>query len=320
MGLWWLGFWTALAETPVLYEEGSADDAVSAVMQRTGLPADQLLAQHVGVLIQRPPVVLGDAVVRHCAGQPSTTMTEIRAEIARARAALEKDASPGAALDHLDLAIAGLGCLRELAEPQPLAELFILRAALAADHQPDVARAELRSALSFSADVSWPEGYPPAGAALLDEARANGMPHTLSISPPCSQSGPWLDGQTIPEGDTVSVGAGLHLLQTATTAGFQSAWLVIGGDAKLVLPERYRHPLLERAREPAGRAELGWLLAAGTADFQAGYIRALGGLWLVTVDGAALQVEELVAPPPPAAPAPEKAPWWRRLVFWRRSE
>ena len=317
MGLCWLGIAAALADTPVLYEQGTDADAVNAVMVRTGLPADQLQAVQIASLLNKTPVVLGSAVMRHCSGPP-TTMTQVRSEISRGESAWRSAGAPHVAMDHLDLAISKLGCLQELADPEPLALLFLLRGALTAVNDPEGAATELRSALAFAPSMAWPEDLPPAGAPLLEAARAAGSDHTLSVSPEGTSAGPWVDGRTVPSDATISLGAGLHLLQTASTAGIRSAWLVIGGDAQLVLPMNYRHPLLGRMHAPAAQASIGWLLATTSVDFQAGYITVDDGIWLVTMESQDIQLTELIAPT--VLVEGEPPTFWQRLRFWRRSE
>lgn len=317
MGLLWLGISTALADTPVLYEDGTDQDAIQAVTERTGLPSDQLKAHPIASLLNQAPVVLGDAVMRHCSGQP-TTMTQVRSEIARGESAWRTGGSPRVAMDHLDLAISKLGCLQELADPEPLATLFLLRGALTAVHDPDGAATELRSALALAPSLNWPEDLPPAGAPLLAAARLAGSDHTLSVSPEGTSAGPWIDGRTLTNSSTLQLGAGLHLLQTASTAGIRTAWLVVGGDAHLVLPMNYRRPLLARMHEPSAQTSIGWLLATSSPDFQAGYVTVDDGLWLVTMEQQAIRLDQLSAP----TVAVEEAPltFWQRLRFWRRSE
>jgi len=312
MTLWATLTAAALAATPVLYEAGTAEDALAQVVTRTGLPADQLEAVDVFTVLASAPMVHGEAVMRHCSGAPST-MTEIRAELARAQASWDREQSTFQAMDHLDLAISRLGCLQELAEPAPIAALFAMRGALSAS-RPEIAREELRSGLGFSTDLAWPRGFPEADARLLDEARAEPAPHTLQVSPAGTPAGPWIDGRTV-DGGSRQLGAGLHLLQTATTAGIRSAWLGIGGDAQLVLPANYRRPLLGRLRSPDQQASIGWLLAATGPDFRAGYAVSEGGVWLFVLDGTEMTVEELT--PAEAAEPPPSPKWWQRLLFWR---
>ena len=47
---------------------------------------------------------------------------------------------------------------------------------------------------------------------------------------------------------------GLHLAQIPGSSGIQTAWLAVAGDTTLVLPERFRRPVLERMTDAAATA------------------------------------------------------------------
>ncbi len=299
----------ALAGTPVIHDTDNPGAIRDQVAGRTGLPADQLDLLAFRDLISGPPAALGAAVLRHCAAQP-VEMTALRTELVRAEGAW-RQGDPLLAMDHLDLAVAWMSCLTELAEPAPLARLFLLRGALLAHaDRPTDALDELNSALAFVPDLAWDASFPPEGEALLATARASEIAHRISLTPPGSTSGPWLDGH-LAVGETIAVRSGLHLIQVASTAGIRSAWLFVRQDAALVIPTGYHRSDLARITS-ADPGDLLTLLQGGLPDLAAAYIAYDGGLWLVTVEED-LIVTLLEAPPVEEPPPPRR--WWQ---LWRR--
>ena len=320
MGLW-LVLAAGLAQAagiPVVYDatRDTAATVVAQVTQRTGLPAEQLEAVPLSVVLKAPIRAVGAAALRHCTSTP-TRMLDVRADMVRAEAALSRADLRGAA-DQLDLAVAKLACLQELVEPPVAARIFLLRGGLAAlEGRPEDATGELRSALSFSPEVTWEDALPPEGAPLLDAARAEAAALTVRTTPPECSSGPWLDGHALAGGLTTR--PGLHLVQSASTAGIRSAWMVVGeAETVLVQPESYRAPVLPRVADPARQDEVALLVLAALPAAPAVYVAHGGGLWLVVPDAdhtdeRLLTVEELITPPPPPPPPPPKLPWWKRL-------
>ncbi|MCB9777472.1 MAG: hypothetical protein H6742_02785 [Alphaproteobacteria bacterium] len=277
------------------------------VAERTGLPAEQLATVDLDQLLDAPPQVLGDAVLRRCTGQP-TTMAQVEAELVRAEASWE-DRQRVDAFDRLDLAVAQLGCLGEIVRPALASRIFLLRGSLEAERAAEqgkadtVARGELRTALSLQPDLRWSMSLPVDGERLLAEERAGDSSANVLIAPRGTTSGPWLDGTAVPgDGSGLGVRPGLHLAQYATPAGIRSAWLVADADAVLVLPGAFRPPILDDLLDPERQRQVGALVAATLPDFQATYVAHQGGLWLVTADGASLDISQLVAPPPPPPP------------------
>ncbi len=268
-------------------------EVVAAVASRTGLPADQLEALPLDQLLKAAPEALGEAVLRRCTRE-GTRGDLIRSELARAESAFA-GGDRGGAQDHLDLAVAQLGCLVELPDARVAARVFLLRAALVADADAEVARGELRTALAFEPDLAWDDRYPESGRALLDEVRAAGTAATLSIVPDTATSGPWIDGREAPD-EGVKVGQGLHLAQYSGPTGVASGWLLVGGDCALVLPGAYRRPILGPIADAATRGPVEALLEATIPEIEAAYVAWSGGLWLVSDDGSGLSTIE-IAPP-----------------------
>ena len=60
----------------------------------------------------------------------------------------------------------------------------------------------------------------------------------------------------------MALSPGLHLAQHQSPRGLQTAWVVVGGDATLVVPQSFRRPILERMADPETRPEVEALLAA----------------------------------------------------------
>jgi hypothetical protein len=299
----------ASAGVPVLHDGADVAAITEGVAARTGLPASQLDPVALDTLLATPPQVLGAASLRRCAREPSAP-SAVEAEFGRAEAAYSAS-DDGAAMDHLDLALALAGCLPSIVEPAILARVFLLRGAVASE-QGDVATAshELRSAVALVPDVAWPMGWGPEGAALLAAEQADLSTYSLSVVPPPATSGPWIDGRAV--ASTQPLGAGLHLAQYAGTSGIRSAWLTVGGDARFVLPGSFRRPVLELMVDPAGRAAVEALLEATIPEFQAAYVAHGGGLWLVTREPAGLVTAELVPIVPPAPELPVSTPRKKR--------
>jgi hypothetical protein len=284
----------AFAGVPVVHD-GDGGAAVSQVAQRTGLPPDQLEAVPLSQLLEAPTSVLGAAAMRHCSGA-ATRVGDVKAELVRAEAAL-REGEDRSAMDHLDLAVAAMGCLSELVEPGVGARVFLLRGALMGDRDEEAALGELRSALGFDPALSWEPGFPEAGEALLEAARGAGTPSVLAVSPAGTSAGPWIDGRTLSgSGAAREVAPGLHLAQSPGIGGIQSAWLVIEGDAHLVLPGSFRSTALAQLSEDSKRPEVEALIAAALDQTPAAYAASGGGLWLVTVTDGAPATEQLVAP------------------------
>lgn len=296
----------ARAAVPVVHDGGDRAEVLTRVADRTGLPPDQLEAVPLDRLLGEPVQALGGGVMRRCTGAPTARATP-ESELVRAEAAWAQGDEVGA-LDHLDLAVAALGCLSELVDPTVAARTFLLRGALEARRgEEEAALGELRAALSFQPDLSWDSRFPVEGEVLLAQATAATEAYTVSVLPPGTSSGPWVDGRIVPgDGAGLSVAPGLHLAQHPTPAGIRSAWLVVEGDATIVLPGMYRRPVLALIADPATRAPVERLLAATLPGAPAAYVSWGGGMWLVSLQGEAPLTEELVAVPPPPAPTTGK--------------
>ncbi|MEZ4239554.1 MAG: hypothetical protein R3F59_26035 [Myxococcota bacterium] len=286
----------ARGATPVIHDDTADADAVSAVAERTGLPASQLSSVRLDSLLQAAPGTLGDAVLRRCTQQPSAA-SQVSAEVARAEAAWAKG-DESATMDHLDLAVGYAGCLSELVEPAPAARAFRLRAEVAlAQGDPDSAEGELATALSLQPSLAWTvEG----GEAVLEAAK--GRPaFPVQVLPPNAATGPWIDGQVATDGRDLR--QGVHLLQFSSPAGIRTAFVVVGGPATVVVPTNYRRPVLDRIGDDGRRAEVEGLVAAVVPDFFAAYVLQAGGIWLVSDQGdgtvATTTVVEPAPPPPP---------------------
>lgn len=301
----------ALAGTPVIYDDAQPAAIREQVSGRTGLPGDQLDLIAFRDLIASPPAALGAAVMRHCAAEP-VDMTALRTELSRAEGAWRLH-DPQTAMDHLDLAVAWMSCLTVLAEPAPLARLFLLRGALLAqDGAAEEALDEVNTALAFDPDLAWDDTFPAEGEALLEAARASAIAHRISLTPPGTTSGPWLDGH-LATGASIAVRSGLHLIQVASTAGLRSAWLFVRQDAALVIPTGYHRSDLTRIATVGDGDPLLTLLRGSFSDLAAAYVASGGGLWLVTVEGEEMSVSLLESPPVEEPPPPPK--WWQ---FWKR--
>ena len=206
----------AQAGVPVIYDGVSGGDAASllaSVSEHTGLAAAELDAMPLDELLAAPPQALGDAVMRRCAGGP-TELETVRAELVRAEAAGQQGDHLGAQ-DHLDLAVANLGCLGELVDTRVAARIFMLRGAIEAEQgDTEAARGELRTALAFAPDLAWDLSMPGEGQPLLIEERATPAALQVRVVPAGTSSGPWVDGRTLQgKGDRVAVASGLHLAQ-----------------------------------------------------------------------------------------------------------
>lgn len=285
-GAWFLSALVGVAwGVPLVYDGGVGSELAAAASQRTGLPVEQLEPTDLNTLLKALPRTLGQATLRHCAGAP-TRVSELRASAVRAEAWL-REGKEANALDELDLAIAGLGCLSERVEVSTASRLFLLRGVMLAGGDPEAARAELRTALSFSESVSYDSWLPPAGLPLFEEVKAETVRVKLQIAP--ASAGPAVNGVTVAA--SVELRTGLHLVQIPSTAGLRSAWLTIAGEAALVVPGAYRRPVLERlAGEDRGEIER---LLQATLGGEPAYVSVSGGLWLVSDEGTVT----LVAPP-----------------------
>ncbi len=297
----------ALAGIPVVHDGGDPAAHVAAAAERTGLPADQLTAIDVSTLLDEPPSALGKGVVRRCARTPAR-MTDVRTQLVRADAAVaEGDAV--SVFDHLDLALAQLGCLTEVADPDEVALGFLLRGALAAEQgDTEAAQSEIRTALAFDADVVWPPGYPVAGQEILAAELTDQIRHDVRVVPDDTGAGPWVDGAEV--GETTPLAEGLHLIQYGSRQGLQSAWMVVDGPAALVVPDRFPARVLDTFLDAEAHQEAALLLAAALDDFEAAYVAHRDGLWLVVAESAGASVEELVAgePLPVVVEQPEPEP------------
>lgn len=304
MGPWLALLGAALGadRLPVVYAQGTGPEAVAAVRAGTGLPAEQLEAIPLQRLLDQRPKVLGEATLRHCTGTP-TKSPDLRALTLRAETA-SRAGDPAAAMDQLDLGIAGLGCLGDRLEPATAARMFQLRGGLmAADGHLDDARAELRTALSLHPGAAWDNGLPMAGSAVLEEVRDETHTARLEVVPMLASAGPMLDGARAPDGGRLfDTRPALHLLQVPDTSGLHTAWLALRGDAVLVVPGHFRAPVLARLQDERDRTEVGMLLRA-TLDTQAAYVVDQGWLWLVSFEGLGGEITTLIAPPPPVEDA-----------------
>ena len=292
-------FTPAFAQTPVVYSDVTAPEAVALTVARTGLPEDQLEAVPLTKLMEAPAALLGAGALRRCPSEPSDG-EQIRAVIARAEAArLAGDLRASA--NGLDRAVAQLGCLSDVVEGSIAAGAFLRRgAALAANGNEEAARGEFVTALSLDPKLAWLESLPSEGQAAFEALQANGLGTraTLQFLPAESPGGPWLDGVEV--ADQISAPHGLHLLQYTGPTGVQSAWLSVGGDATVVVPRSFRATIMASVgQDGAASAGLGGLLAAGFPERDAGYVTHEGGLWLIVREGRDLMVSELVPRPPP---------------------
>lgn len=287
------------AGVPLVTDEATTTGLKELVAGRSGLPEEQLELVPLSEVLTRPAEALGKGVLRRCATSP-TGMSTIKTALARAEAALREE-DDRSALDQLDLAVAQLGCLSELAEPQVSARIFQLRGVLLGQEDEDAGKSELRTALAFASELSWGVHEPRLGPELVQAVAEEPLPYVVHVSPPKRSSGPWLDGRPVP-GVGLDVRKGLHLLQYATPAGIRSGWLVVGGDVRVVLPMAYREPILAALQDPVAQAPVVDLLAAALPDFKAAYVCHAGGLWLVSEVGEKIEVSELIPPPPPEEP------------------
>lgn len=297
--LLWIG--AATAGIPLVYDAdpAAAPAAADLAARSTGLPDSQFDPVALDGLLKGLPEVVGDAVVRHCAGSP-TRASDLLANAVRAENAWQKG-DPIVAMDELDLGIGGLGCLSDRVDPGVMSRLFLLRGGLLArGGRPDEARAELRTALSVSATRAWPEGFPAEGAPLFLEIQAEPDRVPLHLAPAATGAAPVVNGATMPAGSPLQLRPGLHLLQVPSTAGLRSAWITVSGPATLVVPTSYRRPILEHLTDPEQRPEVALLLLS-TLDSPAVYVTHHGGLWLLSAQGTDPQITVLVEPSEEAA-------------------
>ena len=301
----------AHAGTPLVVEGEDREASASEVTARTGLPRSQLEPLDVAKLLEQPPQIVGEAVLRRCT-QDKVGMEPARADLSRAVAA-QRSGDLLAALDHLDLAVSSLGCLSELVDRSIAARIFLLRGAiLASRDEIEGARSELRTALSFDPRVAWHDDLPAGGQALLEEERDGSMRHRITALPSTRVSGPWLGGEVVGSAG-LEVAHGLVLVQYSSPIGVRSAWMVVSGDATLVIPGAFRTPVLARMAEPDQRREVELLLEATLPDFAAAYVHhSSWGTWLVVQEGGALETPQLVPPKPAEEPEDPERRWWRR--------
>ncbi|MDG1479036.1 MAG: hypothetical protein P8R54_05560 [Myxococcota bacterium] len=300
----------AFAGTPVIHDDALPAAVREQVSGRTGLPGDQLELIAFRDLIASPPATLGAAVMRHCAAEP-IEMTTLRTELSRAEGSWRLH-DPQTAMDHLDLAVAWMSCLTVLAEPAPLARLFLLRGSLLAQEGAvEASLDEMNTALAFDSTLVWDDSFPPEGEAVLMAARSSDIANQITLTPPGTTSGPWLDGH-LAQGASIAVRSGLHLIQVASTAGLRSAWLFVRQDAALVIPTGYHRSDLTRIATIEDDDPLFTLLQGSFSDLAAAYIASGGGLWLVTVEDGEMAVTLLENPPVEEPPPPQK--WWQ---FWK---
>lgn len=293
----------AHAGVPVVFEGVDGTSVLAKVSERTGLPADQLDALPLDTLRGAPPGARGEAVLRRCSTAP-VEADPVRADFARARAAFV-DGNRFRAMDHLDLAVARIGCLSEVVDRDVAAQVFLFRGALTATADPpdlDTARGELRTAIELVRDLSFPdwlpEGAKPAFEAVhaeVDEAD-RGELATLTVVPANPVSGPWVDGVAVKV--TADLRPGLHLFQYSSAKGIRSGWLSLGGDAEVVLPEQVRGPVLDTMAQPDGQRLVAAMLDVTVSDLSAAYVTHQGGLWLLSKTGSAIDTQ-VVDPPSP---------------------
>jgi len=284
---------------PIVHDRPDPADLVATVARHTGLPHEQLAPVSMDELRDAPPEVLGDAVLRRCASGP-TMANSLRSSLARAEAAWSASDALSA-FDQLDLAVSDMGCLGELIEPAVAARIFQLRGSLEAQRdEPLAASSEFRTALGFDPELTWVTRYPGVAAPIFEAERSSPRPHSIVVLPTGTSSGPWVDGSALSsQGGHIDVSPGLHLVQHATSRGIRSAWLMVTGDARLVLPESFREPILDGVLEPDRALEVAALVCAALPDFTAAYISHAEGLWLVTLGSGGPELSVVVEPPPP---------------------
>lgn len=309
---WWIAFsGVAAAGVPVVFDGSTAEEALAAVAERTGLPESQLDALPLATLRETPPDVRGDAVLRRCATTPIEG-DPVRTDLARARAAFVKD-DRFKAMDYLDLAVAKIGCLSEVVDPPVAAQVFAFRGALAATggdtEAAKTAPGEFRTAIELVRDLAYPDWLPEAAKPAFDAVRtevdeADAAPLALlTVVPFTTVSGPWVDGIEV-DGQT-QLRPGLHLLQYSSPKGIRSGWLSIGTKADIVLPGQVRGPLLERLTTPLGPPLVSALLEVAVKDLASAYITHNGGLWLIAKASDGEVTVEVVDPPHPPSKKPK---------------
>lgn len=292
-----------LAGTPVVHDGADGSEVVAAVAARTGLPPSQLDPVHLDTLLRASPEVVGDAVLRRCARGDSNNEA-VRTDLTRAEIAWAQADTVGT-LDHLDLAVARLGCLTEVVDAPVASRVFLLRGALAAVRGDEpAADNEFRTARFLDPEVAWRDDLSEVGRAVFETPQAPEILSSVEILPTGNASGPWIDGAEIDAG--IRVPEGLHLAQYSSAMGIRSAWLSVGGDAILVLPGSFRRPVVQRMAEPAQQGQVEALVAATIPDLRAAYVAHEGGLWLITRDGDGTTTTEISPLPPPPPPEPEE--------------
>lgn len=291
---------------PVVYDGGDGVAIVASVAARTGLSSSDLRAAPLDELLAGGAVTLGESELRPCAGPP-VPGAAVEAELARAEAAFAGKDRDGT-LDALEVAFGAMGCLSELVTPEPVARAFLVRAALLAEQgDEEGARLEVRSALAFDPEASWPGGTMLDGEALLQAERAAGATASLALAPPAGPDGPWVDGRAVPPGTAaLAIAPGLHLVQHATGGSVHTAWLVVREAAAFVVPAAFEGEILDRMADPETRSQIEQLVLSGLDGAEAAYVVSGDWLWLVTVDAEGVLTIELDRPK--VQPAATKAP------------
>ena len=74
------------AGVPVVYDGTDDSGMLAAVAAKSGLPVSQLTSTRLDALLATPPVAIGAATLRRCAGEP-VPMSGVELELGRAQAA-----------------------------------------------------------------------------------------------------------------------------------------------------------------------------------------------------------------------------------------
>ena len=280
---------------PLVYDHADAEAARALVLEATGERADPAI--DIDTLRTRGPTVLGDARLRQCTLAP-TTNRDIETEYHRAAGAFAH-LDPATTIEAADLAVAKLGCLLEPADPVLVGKLFLLRGVMEAERNREaVAREELRSAWAFAPDQRWDDAYPPTAQPWFDDERDAPTTFTLTLAPRAdAPDGPWLDGHRLAD-PSAPVGPGLHLAQFVQGTRTTTTWVVVAGDAIVVLPAAYTEKALAVLADDVRRAELAPLLRA---SFPAGTVWLASGGWVVeaTIAADAVTMTVRASPAPP---------------------
>jgi len=303
----------ASAGVPVVFDGIDGTEAAALVSEHSGMAETEYDAVPLATLRQSPPDARGDVVLRRCAKTP-TERDPIRADYARAKAAFVQN-DRFDAMDHLDLAVAKLGCLSQVVDREVASLVFAFRGALGATADvPDLetARGEFRTALELNPALGYPDWLPPGAEPLFDRVQTELAAETersrLEVIPSSTVSGPWVDG--VEATDKSELRTGLHLLQYSSVQGIRSGWLSVAGPGQLVLPSQMRGPLLDAMGTEDGQALVAALVDVAVPDFASAYVTHAGGLWLLTKqDDGEVRTLELQAPDdaePEATPEPDE--------------